>query len=122
MTLDDVTNTILGLVAAAVTWLGRAVLSNRDRLTQAEGHRAALEDRLKELSDTQLTQESVREVLEAALERRDKTAFERRQEHDRRLALEIKQTVNEEIDRMIPKIVRDVVTNTARLNRDGGKA
>lgn len=125
MTLEDAAKAIGGIllsVLSAITgWLFKRVLDDREDLILLKSKVEGLE---KDQA-AQVTQECVREAVEEALDRRDKQAAERRVEWDRRQALEIKQAVGEEMEKMMPKIIREVraaATGRRSLPSDQGSA
>ncbi len=103
MSDDGIKTTILSAVLAALTgaigWLVTKVLGNEKDLVKQDARLGAVECDVAELKDGQLTQDCVRDVVDNALERRDRIAEERRREWDRRLALEIRAAVHEEVER-----------------------
>lgn len=120
---DGLKTTILGFVlttlAGAVGWLIRRVLGNREEIVQLKAEVA----RLKE---SQISVECVREVIEDALSKRDAVAIERRAQWDERLTLKIQQAVSQgvqecqdrtkaELERMVPRIVRETLHQTRRM-------
>lgn len=102
MTIDDafkaVATAALAALSAVAAWLARRVVESHDKIMSLEGRATALES----AAGKQLTLEDVRRMLEAALDRRDTLAEQRREEWDRRLSLEIRQAVREACDRGCP--------------------
>lgn len=101
---------IIGLVSAAVSWLVKRVLDDREEIVVLKEEVKSL----KKTADGQITQECVREVIEKALDKRDEQAAARRIEWDKRLSLEVKQAVQEEVERLTPKLVREVRAATTK--------
>lgn len=101
MTLDEVVKGavlgLLGLLGTAVTALMGLVFKNWSGVAEGKIKIKALESDVEDLKDSQLTKEDVREVVDAALERRDKQNALRRIDWEKRLSLQIKQAVIEGI-------------------------
>lgn len=118
MTADEVIKGVVGLVLTAiggvVSWLVKRVLDDREEIIM-------LKSKVEHLDKEKITQECVREVVEEALEKRDKQAEERRKEWDRRQHLEIRQAVSEEIDKLVPRLVREVRAATGQMRRPSGE-
>lgn len=133
MTSDEALKTIFGSLLTAlgvmVSWLARSVLGSREALIVARDRLDYLEEEMRATKATRLTQESVREVVEEALAHRDVESERRRADRDKRLALELRQAVlqganecqrqtREEMERMVPRIVREVLSQTRRHRPD----
>lgn len=136
MSDDSIFKWIFGGLSSAlgivVVFLSRLVVRNREdnvkqtgKLNELEKQIAKTETELQKVKADQLTQESVREVIEAVLDRRDRDNAERRKQWDTLQALQIKQAVMEgvnecqtqtkkELQDLKQEIVRDVVQQTAR--------
>lgn len=112
MTFDDLFKGVVGLAftgtAAISSWLLRTVLKDHQTVM-------LLEAKVANLEKDQITTDCVREVVEEALDKRDKIAELRRVEWDRRHSLEIKQAVSEELEKLTPKIIREVRNATSRI-------
>lgn len=116
--MDDVFKIGLGAVVTGiggvVSWLVKGNLSNRETAIVTEQRLKALEDAMQEAKKSQITREEVREEIDDALLRRDKVNVERRSEWEKRLNLEIRESVRQEVK----KGVDQLVTETRKL---GGK-
>lgn len=101
MTIDNLTKTVfgalLGFLTAVMTWMVRSTSRNRETSLVNKMKQEALEKRVGDLEEKALTKESVREVIENALAKRDAIAVERRAEWNEHLALQLKQAVAEGI-------------------------
>lgn len=92
----------LGLVGA-VKLLWNTVSVNRDAVRDLRRESAtreqhlALEARVSRLEDDKVTTDCVREVIEEALEKREREAEKRREERAKRYELQTRETVREEI-------------------------
>lgn len=101
MTLEQILEAVGGVVLTGVGsvtgWVLHQVLGLREAhvLTQAEVK--ALTDRLDGMGKAQVTTEQVRSVITQVLDQRDHASAERRAEWDRRVTLEIKSAVIEEL-------------------------
>lgn len=126
MTLDETlkvaAGTFAALTGAALTWLVRSVLGNRETIS-------TFGLRIKSLEASQVSKEDVRQVVEQALDRRAVEDDRRRQEHDALLAAQVREAVSEgtrecrsldahNLERLVPRIVHE----TLRILRpqDGG--
>jgi hypothetical protein len=123
MTIDDAVKAVFGAIltglASAVAWLIAKVLGNREAILVQQEKLRTLEGVVGDLQRNQITKDSVREAIEQALDRRDRANNERREEWDRRTALEIKQTVAVELERIVPRIVREVMELRRARNGNG---
>ena len=99
MTNDDILKTVFGSVLAGigvvVGWLFRKVLGTEKNSSHNSYRLETLEKKVKEIDTEQLTKEDVREIIDAALDRRDAQAAERRTEWNKTLVLQVKQAVGE---------------------------
>jgi hypothetical protein len=105
---------LMAVVTGVVAWLARRVVDDREEIVVLKGKFETLEAKHEEVKKDQITQECVREVVEEALERRDKQAEVRRAEWDRRFSLEVKAAVQEELDKLTPKLIREIRAATGR--------
>lgn len=112
MTADDLLKTCLSVVLAAVSavvaWLVKTTLGTRDDALRLGEKVRVLEHAVEELKKEALTVECIREVVEGALDRRDDALAERRIEWDKMHTLEIRQVVADELERMLPRIIREL--------------
>lgn len=132
---EDFKNTVLGVVLAtlvgAVAGLFKKVNSNGEAVLLHAAKLEALQIEVKRLDVAQVTQECVREVIEESLTKRDAAAQERREQWDENLTLRIEKAVvagvrecqaltKAELERMVPRIVREVLTQTGRFDKHEG--
>lgn len=119
---DSVLKLFFGIVQAAIVgvgvWLIKSTLGNRESVVELKKDMKALEDKVEELVKHQVTPESVRESMERALEKQEKVNEQRRVERSKIFKLETRQTIVEEIERIGPKIAREVVRE---MRGDTGK-
>lgn len=112
MTADDILKTVftavVGILTAAVGWLVRSVLIAKETILLHDARLHKMEGEIAELKKEALTVECIREVVEGALDRRDGQAAERRVEWDKMHTLEIRQVVADELERMLPRIIREL--------------
>jgi uncharacterized protein YlxW (UPF0749 family) len=112
MTADDaIKSTLAALLAglvAAVTWLVSTVLGGKEKIVLLEARLKSQEDRVEEIRREQVTVECVREVIEEALEKRDKVAEQRREEWAKTRQLETKAVIQEELDKLVPRLAREI--------------
>jgi Glu-tRNA(Gln) amidotransferase subunit E-like FAD-binding protein len=129
MTSDDIIKTVFGTLlaglAGVVGWLFTKVIRNGTFGAEANVRLAALETAVKEIKDSELTRDDVREVVDAALDRRDADAAERRKQWDKLLTLELSKAVKEGVEEcqvetkkhletIVPLIVRETIQQTRR--------
>lgn len=129
MTISSVGDALLAALLAALMaitgWLLRTVLNDRERILVLETVVKVQDEKVKKLETEAVTVECVREVIESALEKRDKQYEARRAEWDRTRRLEIKEALHEEIELLIPRLLREmngIRTNTEEKDRRGGRA
>ena len=112
MTADDAVKATFGAALAAlfaaVTWLVNTVLGGEKKLLLLEAKVAIQEARVAEIKAGQVTVECVREVIEEALEKRDKIAEQRREEWGKTRQLETKAAIQEELDKLVPRLAREI--------------
>lgn len=102
--LEAVAGVLLGLVTTVTGFLVRIVFKNKDDLSDLKTRLAVVESATKD----PVTVECVREVISQVFDQRDKIDADRRAEWDTRTSLQIRQAVHEEIERSVPRIVREV--------------
>ena len=121
MTVDDGLKaafaSVLGVLIGAVGWLVSRVMGNREASLLHTQEIAQVKVDVALLKKEALTQETVRQVVEAALDRRDRQNNEKRMEWDRRTQLEIKATVREEVEKMLPRFVKEIRNATGKHRR-----
>lgn len=98
---NDIATGVVGViltgVASVVTWLVNIVMRNKDSALLGGAKIDALDSRVEDLERHMLTTEDVRRVIEGVLDKRDAALRDRREEWDKRLALEIRAAVGEAI-------------------------
>ena len=121
MTFDDIEKGLVAVSMGVTAFFAKLSLANDKKLTVLEKDHAALEAVVKEnkkesdkVKETQLTIESVRGVIEEALERRDKAADARRADWDKLHRLEIEKAAREAAREVLEElgITRASVTPT----------
>lgn len=112
MTWDDIMKAIiasvLALIVGAISWLVSSVLSVRERFLEVKGRLDKAEADVASLSSRQITVENVRDVIEEALTKRDKEYEKRRAEWDKLRQLEVREAVRDELEKNIPRLVREI--------------
>lgn len=112
MTGDDVVKAIMGLImvlmGGAITWLVASVLSCREKNLEFNARLNNAEVGVTAIRVSQLTAETVRKVMEDALEKRDKVHEARRPELEKLLNFEIDKSVRRAVEESIVRIVREV--------------
>lgn len=123
MTADDIIKTVFGvvltIVVAAGSWILGKVLGHGDASILQGAKIKELEAKVEKLEKSQMTTESVREVVEKALEKRDASVSERRTEFQRVHMLEMRTIVGEELEKLIPRIIREIRGNSGLHGRRG---
>lgn len=110
---------VFAMFSALGGWLWARVNRNHDarikhgeRLdkldSRVEETRAQVRDAVRDLADKAVTPECVREVIDEALDRRDRVHDTRRAELERVRQLEVRAEVAAAIDAAVPKIAREV--------------
>ena len=128
MTGDDIVKTLFGaaltILTGLVGWVLAKVFGSEKAIVElkkdtevASVERRRLEKEIQDLEDKQLTQECVRRALDEALDRRDIQAMQRRQEWDERLSLQIQHVTGEQIERLVPRIVKEVLRGSGTYRR-----
>lgn len=98
---------LLALLTPVIFWVVRTVLDTREHVLLLVVRTTRLEADVMDQAKKQLTTDNVREVIDAALEKRDKIYEARRVEWDRTRILEIKSVVKEEVDRVVESLRRE---------------
>ena len=118
---DSVMNVIAGAVLAALTsavaWLLAKVIRNAEHLLKQEGHVALLKSELAALKAGAITKECVGEVIGEALERRDEVLALRIEKAVSAGVMECHQHTKSELESVVPRIVREVLSQTSRHGR-----
>jgi|GEM_PF-5019133 len=131
---DEFKNTILGVVLTAiigaVTGLFKKVGANSEKVTGQGKDIEALRAQLVAVEARSISVECVREVIEESLTKRDVQAADRREQWDENLTLRIERAVvagvrecqeltKAELERMVPRIVHEVLRQTGRTRPEG---
>lgn len=99
---------IIGIMLPPIAWLIHTVLTSRERLSTLEHAVARATEDIAEVKSNAITQDKVRDVINDALDRRDRIHEARRLEWDRRLGLEVKDIVSQELEKHLPRLARDL--------------
>lgn len=120
VTLGGVVMAIIGVCLTGVTgglsWLILKVLGQGETIVKLETKIESLQNKLEEVTKSALTQECVTEAIEKALDKRDRVADDRRREWDKRTSMEIKLTVQEEMNKTKAEIVKEVRSATGAFH------
>lgn len=148
-TIDESTKTgIIGLflagLSALVGWLMKTVLGNKEAIIALRMEVSTLKEKLSKadilatevtaltasvkalsvevskMDSERVTRECIREEIETALEKRDKTSEQRRAEWEKLHSLQVKEVVRDEVNELGAKIVREIRGTTGiqkRANR-----
>lgn len=112
MTINNVGDALFGLIlsvlVAIAAWLILKVIKLREDLIEMRGEVKALQVKVTALEASQITTECVREVIEAALEKRDKLNAERRIEWDKIRKNETEKLFRDEMIKAVPMIVHQL--------------
>jgi len=120
--IKAVVGVVLGAIIAAVAWLSKTVIGNREAIAvQTEAQKSVL-SRIVQLEEGQLTLESVRGVIEGALAKRDKAYEDRRLAADKLAGYEVRALVSAEMEKWFRRLQielgRDDRDPSARTRRD----
>lgn len=116
-----------------VRWLHKTVVDNRERALLHDQRVKQIELEVKTLKDSLVSKEDIRDVIHHALSQRDVHNADRRISWEENLTLRIRQAVMEgvsecqaqtrkEIERLVPTLVREVLTQTDKhrtLRKEG---
>ncbi len=120
MTADEIFKWIFGVLstclAAVVAWLAGSTIKNREQLISQAGKIERLEADIVALKASQITEDCVREVIDEALEKRDKLAEQRRGEWHRLNILETGEKVREELNKLIPRLLEELDRSRTHAN------
>lgn len=108
MTLDDIEKGLLGGVTIVVIALIKTTVSSKETVALHTQEIAQLKTELASLKQNQITKEDIRSLLDEALDKRDASLLERRHEQDRARTLEMREGIQESLERLVPKIARQV--------------
>lgn len=112
MTADDFLKALFGAVLTAVmavlAWVVKRTIDSREETLVTEGRVKFLEVEMADLKKTQITTECVRDVIEEVLDRRDAASLLRREEQIKLHQLEMRHVISEELEKAIPRIVREI--------------
>lgn len=108
---------VLTGIAAVVGWLIHSTMKHdkKDELQDAEIKR--LKEDLDEFKKGRVTVEQIREMLDEALERRDQKVVERRAEYEHLHAAQLKNMIQEEFERVIPRFLRELRGHSNRRHQ-----
>lgn len=111
-TVTNVGDAFFGLALTAigvvVAWVLRTSISTKERVLVLEGENKALQEKVRTMDKERVTVECVREVIEGALDKRDKAHEKRRAEWDKLRRLEIAEALQTEMGKVLPQLVRAV--------------
>lgn len=109
MTLEDAIKSLGVLfIGSALGYLARLTVGNRDKVLLLEAEQKRIDAKVSEVERAQITPERMREVLEAALDRRDVSNQERWVEQVKLLKAEFNTTVGDKLEAMFPRIVHEL--------------